>query len=278
MSKQSGASSRLMTGVSEASTVDGTLEAGPPRRWHDLDALRGFAMLLGIALHVSVSFFPGFWIVNDSKAAKDGWFDEFFHAVHGFRMPLFFLLSGFFTMMLWRRRGTSGLVRHRLRRIAVPLAIFFIPIGVLMTWTVDNAIDAGVTDYIQDNDDIWAAVFLGNHEAVERLLDDGISVNAPNTAEGDDTPLHVAAFADDVEMVEMLLDRGADPNRPAVGGMPIDYAVFVGSTEVAEALVDGGAADPRPSGTDWADIGFWAEGAGAADQIQDELGLDPVGR
>ncbi len=71
-----------------------------PKRWHDLDALRGFAMLLGIALHASLSFFPGFWVALDSTADSDNWFDELFHAVHGFRMPLFFLLSGFFSMML----------------------------------------------------------------------------------------------------------------------------------------------------------------------------------
>ncbi len=32
-----------------------------PRRLHDLDALRGFAMLLGIALHAALAFIPGFY-------------------------------------------------------------------------------------------------------------------------------------------------------------------------------------------------------------------------
>ena len=232
-------------------------------------------MLLGIALHVSLSFFPGFWIATDSKADAESWFDEFFHVVHGFRMPLFFLLSGFFTTMLWHRRGTSGLVRHRLRRIALPLAIFVIPMGVVMTWTVENAIDAGVEDYIDENNDIWAAVFFGNEEAVVRLLDDGVDVNAPNPAESGDTPLHVAAFTADVEMVEVLLARGADSNRLAGGGRPLDYAVFVGSAEVADLLVVGGATDVRTAGDQWEDISFWAAGAGEAEQIQEELGIDP---
>ena len=167
-------------------------------------------MLLGIALHASLSFFPGFWIVLDRDADSDGWFDELFHAVHGFRMPLFVLLSGFFTTMLWRRRGTGRLVRHRLERIALPFAIFVLPMGLLMTWTVEHATDAGVEDYIAENDDIWAAVFFGNEDAVAALLDDGVDVNAQNFAEGGDTPLHTAAFTGDAEMAELLIGRGAN--------------------------------------------------------------------
>ena len=72
---------------------------------HDLDALRGFAMILGIVLHASLAFFPAWWVVKDSQMADSTWIDELEAAIHGFRMPLFFLLSGFFTTMLWRRRG-----------------------------------------------------------------------------------------------------------------------------------------------------------------------------
>jgi peptidoglycan/LPS O-acetylase OafA/YrhL len=249
--------------------------SSPETRSHDLDALRGFAMLLGIALHSSLSFFPGFWVTVDSTADDTSWFDEFFHAVHGFRMPLFFLLSGYFTAMLWRRRGVDRLLRHRLKRIALPLAIFVLPMGLVMTWSVEQAIEAGVTDYIDENEDIWAAVFFGNENAVERLIDDDVDVNAPNAAEDGDTPLHVAAFTGDVEMVEVLLERGAAVNAVSVGGRPIEYAVFFGNEEVADVLVAAGADDLRPAGGGWTDIDFWAEGAGEAAQLQEEFGLDP---
>jgi len=91
-------------------------------RRHDLDALRAFAMLLGIALHISLSFFPTFWSVQDSRSSSGGWYDEFFFSIHGFRMPLFFLLSGYFTAMLWQRRGLKQLLWHRITRIGFPLA------------------------------------------------------------------------------------------------------------------------------------------------------------
>jgi len=89
-------------------------------------------MLLGIALHASLAFFPAFWAVQDSKVSQDGFYDELFHAVHGFRMPVFFLLSGFFTTMLWRRRGLGSLVRQRVTRVLIPLAIgavTIVPLG-----------------------------------------------------------------------------------------------------------------------------------------------------
>ena len=76
--------------------------SGMARRWHDLDALRGFAMLLGIGLHAALAFFPSFWPAQDRGATDGGGFDWFLYAVHGFRMPVFFLLSGFFTAMLGR--------------------------------------------------------------------------------------------------------------------------------------------------------------------------------
>lgn len=43
--------------------------------------------------------------------------------IHGFRMPVFFLLSRFFCALLWRRRGLRALVIQRVRRIAIPLAV-----------------------------------------------------------------------------------------------------------------------------------------------------------
>ena len=38
-------------------------------------------------------------------------------------MQLFFLISGFFTAMLWRKQGLRNLLKHRAKRILVPLII-----------------------------------------------------------------------------------------------------------------------------------------------------------
>ncbi len=76
-------------------------------------------MLLGIGLHAAIPFVA--W--RDHNDAGGWLLDVFVGFVHGFRMPLFFLISGYFTTMLWRRRGLRSLVRHRLRRIGLPLLI-----------------------------------------------------------------------------------------------------------------------------------------------------------
>ena len=113
--------------------------SGEPRR-HELDALRAFAMLLGVGLHAALTFFPGVWPVQDRTAGYHGPWEELFFAVHGFRMPVFFLLSGFFTAMLWRRRGLSSLIRHRLRRVALPLAFAMVTVGPAMERVVAQAL------------------------------------------------------------------------------------------------------------------------------------------
>ena len=75
-------------------------------RFHDLDALRGFAMLLGILLHAGVFLVPvEYWPVHEAwaweTAPEANVYAWILSVIHGFRMPLFFLLSGFFTAMLW---------------------------------------------------------------------------------------------------------------------------------------------------------------------------------
>lgn len=92
----------------------------------DLDALRGFAMLLGIALHAALSFFPSPWPVHDVRQSRG--LGLFVVAVHGFRMPLFFLLSGFFTMLVFRRRGLRHLLERRTSRILLPLLLGMVTI------------------------------------------------------------------------------------------------------------------------------------------------------
>jgi peptidoglycan/LPS O-acetylase OafA/YrhL len=47
-------------------------------------------------------------------------------------MQLFFLVSGFFTAMLWRERGLRNLLKHRAKRILLPLVVSLPVLWVLM--------------------------------------------------------------------------------------------------------------------------------------------------
>ena len=106
----------------------------PAPRYHDLDALRAAAMLLGIVLHAALFLVPDAWPVLDRKASESLPYDDIVNVIHGFRMPVFFLLSGFFTAMLWQRRGLGGLLRQRLQRVGLPLAVGCVTIVPLTAW------------------------------------------------------------------------------------------------------------------------------------------------
>ena len=102
-------------------------------------------MLLGIGLHAAIPFVP--WRDDDETGV---WLlDVFLGFVHGFRMPLFFMISGFFTAMLWRRRGLRALIRHRLRRVGLPLLVgcfTIIPavwIGIISGWVISGEVTLG---------------------------------------------------------------------------------------------------------------------------------------
>lgn len=114
-------------------------------RLHGLDGLRGAALLLGVVLHATLSFFPSqIWIVGDDQ--KSVWASGLFFVIHLFRMVSFFLIAGLFGQMMLKRRGTMGFIKNRLIRIAGPLAAFWGPVmGGIIAVLVWNASLHGMT-------------------------------------------------------------------------------------------------------------------------------------
>jgi len=94
-------------------------------RLHALDAVRSFALLLGVAFHAALSFIPGMppglWAMVDNSPST--FLADASFVAHSFRMTLFFFIAGFFARMLHRRLGTKGFWANRARRIAVPLVV-----------------------------------------------------------------------------------------------------------------------------------------------------------
>jgi peptidoglycan/LPS O-acetylase OafA/YrhL len=116
-----------------------TAIAPASERLHALDAVRGFALLLGIVLHATLSFVPAptrIWIIQDTHQGLA--LGLLFFAIHVFRMTTFFLMAGFFARMSFHRRGVSGFVRDRLQRIGLPLVIgwpiVFTPMALVVIW------------------------------------------------------------------------------------------------------------------------------------------------
>jgi len=74
-------------------------------RYHGLDAMRGIAMLLGIVLHAALPYVPDvefFWPTDERSSQL---INTIFQFIHIWRMPLFFILSGFFANLIITRRS-----------------------------------------------------------------------------------------------------------------------------------------------------------------------------
>ena len=115
---------------------------GPrPTRLHALDTVRGGALLLGIFFHASVSFLPGdapMWLVMDTERSVT--MSVIFYVLHIFRMATFFVIAGYFGRMSYHRLGAGAFIRDRLKRIAIPLTLFWpimmVAFTALIVWSV----------------------------------------------------------------------------------------------------------------------------------------------
>ena len=90
------------------------------QRYYSFDALRAMMMLLGLVLHVVISyttytegFFAGFF--KDAFTSKVC--DILLWWIHLFRMPVFFVMAGFFAALVYQRKGKKEFWKNRLRRI-----------------------------------------------------------------------------------------------------------------------------------------------------------------
>ena len=232
------------------------LKPAKMERRHDLDALRAIAMLLGIVLHGLMPFIglPEF-IFPIQDVSQMPALGMILSGIHGFRMPLFFLISGFFTTMLWRRRGLNALIHHRFKRIFLPLLLGLVTIIPLTNmvyslpyWSQEKASVPSATNnrltLVQNGPsrNLFAFIESRNVSDIKSLLDNGVS---PDTRHSKGyTALNATVYANTPEITKLLLDYGANPNLPSLegdGNTPFMESAFWGQSEIFRLLLNEGA-------------------------------------
>jgi len=113
----------------------------PGDRIHAMDNLRALAMLAGVVFHAALAHSPLMHMIwPPADAGRSVFVDAVAWFLHTFRMPLFFVVAGYFAALLVARRGIGGLFRNRCMRVLLPLLLFLPVVLSSMHWlTVDAA-------------------------------------------------------------------------------------------------------------------------------------------
>ena len=127
-----------------------------------LDVVRALALILGVVFHASLSFMPIFigWAVMDVSTSSA--VTIFMLISHSFRMPLFFLLAGFFSHLAYYRYGRTAFFQSRLIRIGIPFLLGWIILRPLLvsSWVMGM-------ESMQGDVHIWPALVQGVRSLLE---------------------------------------------------------------------------------------------------------------
>ena len=104
-------------------------------RYHGFDLLRSVAMLLGIVIHAPIVYADRVIaqevvpMVTNLPELED-WIGVILLWIHCWRMPTFFLIAGFMSILVIERKSASFFFKDRILRVACPMVLFgFLLIG-----------------------------------------------------------------------------------------------------------------------------------------------------
>jgi len=102
-------------------------------RLHYMDSLRSILMMLGVVLHSSLVFMPDReWIIH---APDTTIIATYIHeVVHFFRMPAFFIVSGFFAIFTLEKYSPRKFLTMRIARLVIPLIVSILTINSLQEY------------------------------------------------------------------------------------------------------------------------------------------------
>lgn len=94
-------------------------------RLHALDALRAIMMLLGVVIHTYISYTESeidLWYLKDYASSHYA-YEIICGFIHTFRMPIFFVVAGFFGGLIFFKKSPAYLIKNRVKRILVPFIL-----------------------------------------------------------------------------------------------------------------------------------------------------------
>ena len=94
---------------------------------------------------------------------------------------------------------------------------------------------------------LMQSVLSRDVDGIKASLASGANPNWRESHPRGATPLTIAARSEQMELVEMLLDAGADPDQPDSGETPLMAAAIAQSVDIARILLDRGADPNQPN-------------------------------
>ena len=105
-------------------------------RYKYLDNLRATLMTLGLVLHTCAAFsIQQYWLVSYDKPLS--WAYDLSSVIHVFRMPLFFMISGFFAFVLLQKQTVYHFISTKFIRIGLPLLSVLIILNIPQFYTLE---------------------------------------------------------------------------------------------------------------------------------------------
>jgi fucose 4-O-acetylase-like acetyltransferase len=126
-------------------------KASKHERIHAMDSLRAIMMMLGLVLHSALTYaitdYGRAWSLKDPNSTNIimDWLSAY---IHVFRMPLFFIVAGFFGALLFYKRGGRKMIRNRVSRILFPFIVFILLLWptIVFTFTFTRGVFSGAAD------------------------------------------------------------------------------------------------------------------------------------
>jgi glucan biosynthesis protein C len=132
-------------------------------RLYFMDSMRSVLMLLGVVIHSADLFdVENSWVVHSSSSTILA--DYLEYVIHIFRMPTFFVISGYFCLVSLLKYDFRKFFNNKIKRIMVPLITTALTINYLQFILLSGAKDSDISfkHYIQGGHWVSHLWFLNN--------------------------------------------------------------------------------------------------------------------